>query len=1121
MLTARCSHEFDSRTQQRGWQYLKSGQVEELSRDGYLLEFSVYGSEPEPYVVLVDSRNVDAGQLYVSCDCPRYEDGYLCKHIWAVLGAIDDLELLTQVDGNQPIKVLDYSERLNFQRPNGVAPNSWRQALRASNHHPALDNLQPGSALPGSSNPEAVIWYAWDVGTTFQHGHVQIELFQQQRKSNGEWGEIKPYKGNDRVAHRLTKDRRILGLLDECRHEPSGYSRTRLWFNQREQTNVRSVRIPHDVEIAMLQQLASTGRLVWSMSPHDEAKQLGERVPLTWDGGPPWQFRLLAEPASEDSSSGWQLRGQLERQYERSQPERREARSLDTPVVMTQSGIVLFEDQVARFDPPPDFTWVALLRKQQRLFVPAAEQAEFLQRFWQQREVPPHDFPEELQLAREVGQPRNVLELQLPKHGGISNALSAEIRFDYGVARISPEHDSTTLPDLDNHRLVLRDEEAENAALQKLHEKLNSLSWGRMGQVVHPKYGSDEVGVYVDHNGFTFLPQDLPQLVVALQECGWTFEADGRPLRQSGKLSLSVTSDVDWFELAGEANFEGQEVPLPQILSALKEGRSFITLDDGSHGMLPQEWLDRFGQLSKLGKEQGEGVRFGRSQALLLDALLAEQEVKVDRKFRAFRDRLRKFDGVTPATQPRGLQGQMRDYQKIGLGWLNFLNSLELGGCLADDMGLGKTIQVLSLLENRRLRRVPKGEVRQPSLAVVPKSLVFNWIDEAARFTPRLKVLNYTGLGRKERLAEEPQPDLIVTTYGTLRRDILELRERQFDYVVLDEAQAIKNAQSQSAKACRLLQSQHRLAVTGTPIENHLGELWSLLEFLNPGMLGSSSAFKEVARSGADADENALDQLRRGLAPFILRRTKQHVLKELPEKTEQTIFCEMPRQQRKVYDELRDYYRTSLAQHVARQGIKRSKIHVLEALLRLRQAACHPGLLDMKKQDCPTAKMEVLLQHITELANEGHKALVFSQFTSLLRLVRRELDARQIEYEYLDGRTQKRKERVTRFQEDPRIPLFLISLKAGGHGLNLTAADYVFILDPWWNPAVESQAVDRAHRIGQTQHVFAYRLICRDTVEEKILQLQEKKRSLAEAVISADQSLIQQLTPEDLQLLLS
>ncbi len=402
---------------------------------------------------------------------------------------------------------------------------------------------------------------------------------------------------------------------------------------------------------------------------------------------------------------------------------------------------------------------------------------------------------------------------------------------------------------------------------------------------------------------------------------------------------------------------------------------------------------------------------------------------------------------------------------------------------------------------------------------VVPKSLVFNWKQEAARFTPKLTLLDHTGAGRAQPGEHFEDHDLVVTTYGTLRRDALAFKDRRFDYVILDEAQAIKNAGTESAKAARLLAADHRLALSGTPVQNHLGELWSLFEFLNPGMLGSAAAFGPSATRAADEDARGL--LARAVRPFVLRRTKEQVARDLPARTEQTILCEMDPAQRRLYDELRDHYRASLLGRIARDGLGRAKIQILEALLRLRQAALHPGLLDRARRGESSAKLDALLPQLAEVREEGHKALVFSQFTSLLDIVRARLDVAGVRYEYLDGKTRDRAARVERFQGDPECLLFLVSLKAGGLGLNLTAAEYVFLLDPWWNPAVEAQAIDRTHRIGQTRPVFAYRLIARDTVEEKILELQQTKRALAESIIAADDGLIRTLSREDLELLLS
>jgi SNF2 family DNA or RNA helicase len=613
-------------------------------------------------------------------------------------------------------------------------------------------------------------------------------------------------------------------------------------------------------------------------------------------------------------------------------------------------------------------------------------------------------------------------------------------------------------------------------------------------------------------------PKRLDEVVTTLVAEGWQVEADGRAYRTPTAMDARVRSGIDWFDLEGGISFGEHETPLPVALAALAKGERTVRLDDGSEGLLPTEWLQRFAPLAELAGEDDGRLRFRRGQAALLDALLAERpEVRLDAKFRRMRDRLRGFERVRPTAAPRGFRGKLRPYQKEGLGWMTFLRGLELGGCLADDMGLGKTVQVLALLERRRQER------EGPSLVVVPRSLVLNWRNEAARFTPLLRVRDFTGPGRHAEPLDSGAYDLLLTTYGTLRRDAPELAQVPFDYAILDEAQAIKNAASASAKAARLLDARHRLALSGTPIENHLGELWSLFDFLNPGMLGSRKAFAAIRPSAEDGRRgHAADAvLARALRPLLLRRTKEKVAPELPARTEQTIFVELEGEQRKTYEALRERYARELLERVASSGISRSRMHILEGLLRLRQAALHPALLDPTRARAKSAKLPMLLETLDEVVAEGHRALVFSQFTSFLALVRDGLERAGIAYEYIDGKTRDRQARVDRFQQSTGCPVFLISLRAGGHGLNLTAADYVFLMDPWWNPAVEAQAIDRTHRIGQTKPVVAMRLIAKDTVEEKVLTLQRTKRELADAVLGEDAGLLSRITRQDLELLLS
>jgi SNF2 family DNA or RNA helicase len=546
-----------------------------------------------------------------------------------------------------------------------------------------------------------------------------------------------------------------------------------------------------------------------------------------------------------------------------------------------------------------------------------------------------------------------------------------------------------------------------------------------------------------------------------------------------------------------------------------------IALGQGAVGVLPGDWLDKNAGWMELGKLHDGKLRFRQSQSALIDALAADKiRARLDQGFRAERERLANFQGIEECDPAKGFKGDLRPYQRFGLGWLKFLDQMSWGGCLADDMGLGKTVQALALIHNL------KAEGREgTTLVVTPKSLIFNWMREAKRFTPKLKVTSYTGPKRSQVFEKLSSYDLVLTTYGTMRRDAEILADVHFFYLILDEAQAIKNAESQNAKAASLLSGERRLILSGTPVENHLGELWSLFDFINPGMLGSYNAFKKRFAGDRGVDSSSLSFLQRTLRPFILRRKKEEVAPDLPPRVEETIMCEMDRDQAKIYADVKAQCRNSVLRQVSNKGMARSKLHILEALLRMRQAACHPALITDEYADVTSGKISAALSMLDEVEDAEHKVLIFSQFTSLLALLRQELEARGKklgkDYEYLDGQTRDRGARVDHFQEDPNCRIFLISLKAGGLGLNLTAADYVFILDPWWNPAVEAQAIDRAHRIGQENKVFAYRFVSQNTIEEHIADLQESKRKLADAIVTADDSLIRDLTKEDLEVLFS
>ncbi|MBI2027559.1 MAG: SNF2 helicase associated domain-containing protein, partial [Deltaproteobacteria bacterium] len=619
--------------------------------------------------------------------------------------------------------------------------------------------------------------------------------------------------------------------------------------------------------------------------------------------------------------------------------------------------------------------------------------------------------------------------------------------------------------------------------------------------------------------------QDFPVLVKKMISWGWLVEIDGKKVRQSGDFNISVSSGIDWFDVDAEMIFDGHiSAGLKQLLNSMG-GNNLIQLSDGSVGILPEKWLKRFLPLSSLGSQKKNSnnvsLRFQKSQGLFLDALLSEEKnLKSDEIFKNLQNKIQSFSGIKPLQAPEGFKGSLRSYQKEGLAWLHFLEDFGLGGILADDMGLGKTVQFLAYFINRNNERKNKKE--QPCLVVSPKSVVFNWVEEAKKFSPKLSVLTYIGIGRHMLLSQFFTSDIVVTTFHTMRQDIEILKDIKFDCIVLDEAQAIKNQRTLVSKASGLLKADYKLAMTGTPIENRIDDLYSILDFINPGFitLKAQGVFSRMF-NGYEQDQNLLESFSKAIKPIILRRTKSQVLKDLPQKTEQVLHCELSSTQKKLYEELRDYYRLKVFNKIEISGIAKSKMNILEALLRLRQIACHPGLIDRNHRKNSSAKLDLLLEHLPQIINEGHKSLIFSQFTSFLSIIRENLDKHQIKYEYLDGQTTDRQSRVERFQNDKNCKVFLISLKAGGMGLNLTAADYVYLLDPWWNPAVETQAIDRTHRIGQTKKVFAYRMVARDTIEEKILELQKKKTHLASTLITSDKSFLQKLTREDIHMLLS
>ena len=580
------------------------------------------------------------------------------------------------------------------------------------------------------------------------------------------------------------------------------------------------------------------------------------------------------------------------------------------------------------------------------------------------------------------------------------------------------------------------------------------------------------------------------------------------------EIAINVISGIDWFETAIKVKFNKQIVSLKHLHKSIRNKSKFVQLDDGTTGILPDEWLEKFAGYFSLAEVKEEVLHTPHINYAaigeLYDEDLLDQETK-DR-LNLYHSKLSNFSEIKAIPVSKNLKTTLRDYQKDGLNWLNFLDDFNFGGCLADDMGLGKTVQIIAFILAQK-----EKVSHNTNLIVVPASLVFNWQQEINKFAPSLKVLTIYGADRSKIIKNFNDFEIILTSYGTLLSDIRWLKDYHFNYIILDESQTIKNPDSQRYKAARLLQSRNKIALTGTPIENNTFDLYGQFSFACPGLLGSREQFKMLYSVPIDQfkDIKRAAELQKRINPFLLRRTKEQVAKELPDKTEMVIYCEMGEQQREIYESCRQEIRDYLV-GTAEDELTKSSMHVLQGITKLRQICNSPAILSKEKYyGDASSKMDVLLEQI-ETKFPYHKILVFSQFVSMLDLVRSELEQRKISFAYLTGQTRNREAVVDSFQNNDEVRVFLISLKAGGVGLNLTQADYVYLIDPWWNPAVENQAIDRAYRIGQHKNVMAIRLICPDTVEEKIMLMQANKKDLASNLIKTEDSIFKSLSKKEL-----
>ncbi|MBC6427235.1 MAG: DEAD/DEAH box helicase [Ekhidna sp.] len=681
-----------------------------------------------------------------------------------------------------------------------------------------------------------------------------------------------------------------------------------------------------------------------------------------------------------------------------------------------------------------------------------------------------------------------------------SDKMLLELSFNYGKYNFNANKRnkvSVSLEKIENNYIfhrITRDHHAEKKMIQKLAENGLQLQNSRI--------------TLSQTKAFDWLKSNrelLQSFIISQNLKGKRF------FLGESSLNLEVSEGIDWFDLKAKIKFGKFEIPFNEVRKCILKGETEITLPNGEIGVIPESWIFRYKDLFAFSNQTNEGVTLSKIHLSLVKELKEGGHAKVSIGRRL--EHLLNFEKIEEYNTPHGFEGDLRPYQVAGYNWLRFLDEYNFGGCLADDMGLGKTVQTLAMLQHQK-----NENPENTNLLIMPTSLLYNWELEAAKFAPGLKILNYTGVNRIKQSALFRTYDLVMTSYGTTRRDAEILSEFYFNYIILDESQAIKNPESLISKKVRLLKSRYKLILTGTPIENSTLDLWSQMSFINPGLLGNKSYFKKeyLKPIEKNRDQGKTQKLHSIIKPFLLRREKSQVADDLPEKTVNIHYCTMSDDQRAIYEEEKNAFRSRIMDIIENEGIAKSHILLLRGLTRLRQIANHPKMVKPEYEGT-SGKLENVTHMIENSISKGHKVLIFSQFVKHLKIIIDYLNQQEILFSYLDGTTKDRQKQVEMFQNDESVSIFLISLKAGGTGLNLTKAEYVFLLDPWWNPAVEVQAVDRAHRIGQVKKVFAYKFVSKDTIEEKIIRLQNHKQKLASDLISVEESFVKSLSKDDIQ----
>ncbi|MFZ6875137.1 SNF2-related protein [Undibacterium sp. Di27W] len=1097
------AEQFPRETFIRGISYANDNKVKGWSFENDFIESEVQGSGRNIYTQEIELVFDDQGSLEEvlgGCSCPVE---YNCKHTVAVL-----LNILDHQQKNSPSGKPANAASLSF------AEQKWLHELEFAQNARHADSY----TAPGKQEKPDEGFLIFTL-STLANGK-EVRLIPGKAKLNAK-GELKYTKLSQavrdvmRTSHFIQgDDYDLLALFNMSTMNSYYYS----YYNPREKMGA-----------VLLERIAKAGKLYWLSTENKQSsiKKLEfhehQHANLVWQEDQDF-MRLRWQLSSENASL----------------PQEYYLLPTDPPWIVTpQSCGKLHAATTADLDLPAlirlveEAPAIALERQKTRIAM-----AHKLLELGLQNTIP---MPAELQkIQRDDIKLRPSLLMGSHERNPWETVDFALLQYSYDDALIPFDMpgDSIMRRNGDIVESITRDKRAEQAAMQTLLDlgfSLEDISEHNLGDVL----------VLGDQNAWLkFTTQQLPLL-----------DAQGWDLRLMDNYRYDLEVVEDWYAEVAEENQQStwfdlelgivvnqtkisllpllvglirqapQDFSVHQLNQRADDEQVLLNLSDNSRVALPYARIKPIllvlGELY-FNEHQGDAIRLPMLDAARLAELAATTQLRWigGERQQVFGQRLAEFGGINSISPPVGLQASLRDYQKEGVAWMQFLREYQLAGILADDMGLGKTIQTLTHI----LIEKEAGRLTQPALVVAPTSLMDNWASEAQRFTPGLRVLVLQGKDRNKLFEKIPEVDLVLTTYPLLPRDEDSLRQHRYHLLILDEAQYIKNAQAKASQTASLLQANHRLCLTGTPLQNHLGELWSQFNFLMPGLLGDLKSFTRDFRTPieklGDTQRHAL--LTRRIKPFLLRRTKDKVATELPAKTEIVRHIELSGAQRDLYETVRVAMDKKVRDEIAKKGVARSQIIILDALLKLRQVCCDPRLVKItgtttgKGKAPASAKLTELIEMVEELLSEGRKILVFSQFTSMLDLIAEALQEKKLTYAMLTGDTEHRGEVVRRFQEGD-VPLFLISLKAGGVGLNLTAADTVIHYDPWWNPAAENQATDRAWRIGQDKPVFVYRLIAKGTLEEKIQEMQIKKSDLARAILDQGEIASAQLTAEDLQ----